>query len=58
MKIMFLLVRLFTSLWHCHFGITKLDVLVMINDAMYGYIFTLNNYSIVATSTELENFVL
>lgn len=60
---MFLLVILFTSLWHCHFGITKLNVLVMIynnwpNDAKDGYIFTSNNYSIVATNIELENFVL
>jgi hypothetical protein len=26
----FKIVRLFTSLWHCHFGITILDVLVMV----------------------------
>ncbi len=63
MKRMFLLVRLFTSLWHCHFGIIKLNVLLMIyknwpNDAKDGYIFTSNNYSIVTTSIELENFVL
>jgi len=28
------------------------------NDAKDGYIFTSNNYSIVATNIELENFVL
>jgi hypothetical protein len=28
------------------------------NDAKDGFIFTLNNYSIVTTSIELENFIL